>query len=245
MAGVSQRQVVRLAAALVPLLLLVSAPMPGVAGQTSKSTTEKRTFSFQMTVTTNEVQGCLTVWDLTLTNSITNTDTTTAWTRGPTIVSGSVTRTGACSQTLQITLSSGYPVSSSTLTAFNVWSNASHINLKGSALDVLPQSLIAPGANVTFNMDVDCAATPNIFPKSITTYSANGVKTTVTSTGANCGIGPLSSPAFNPSGLVNIWYPNNGPALDWTKLVGVTQVGISYASEKTVTTTSNRRMLRA
>ncbi len=96
---------------------------------------------------------------------ITNTDQSAGPTRTIS-VSGSVLRSGfGCS--LQRAILADYTIAQSpaAINVFNVWSDASHITLKGDA-EVLPNNDIfntsySSNGRATFNIDVDCAVPQN------------------------------------------------------------------------------------
>ncbi|KAG2439168.1 hypothetical protein HXX76_004535 [Chlamydomonas incerta] len=246
MNGYTMRQTLRLAVALLPLLLLL---VPLAAGQSDKNTTETRTFIFDTTVTTADVPGCSTVWTLRLTAQIVNTDATSGPTRTVS-VSGNVRRNNlGCTQPIaQRSIAAGWtvPLSSTGISVFNVWSNASHITLKGVA-DPLPWSDLTVSSTgngrATFKIDADCATTQ--FPpfQSTTTDTANGVKTTTTFSTATCGI---FAPAFDVKSLMTLRFSDD-VILDWTKDPVVNSLVIQNIYQKVVSMASpnHRRMLRA
>ncbi|KAG2453642.1 hypothetical protein HYH02_001855 [Chlamydomonas schloesseri] len=261
MAGIIKRytSVVQLAA-LVPLLLVLL-PMGRVAGQADKTSTEKRTSVFELAVTTNEVPGCLTRWSLTLTSTTENTDQGGGPTRSIR-VTGNVLRSasspsGSCTRQERATLSANtVPLSPAGISVFNVDSNAIHITLKGAAeLQNNDINNVADQAygRATFNIDTDCAVPQNPPNKTSITNTINGVKTTTTSSSADCSgsiiVSPtiiIPGPAFNPDGLLTVKF-NDNFVLDWKKLVRVDKVVMRYYYEKVVrmAVPKSRRMLRA
>ncbi|PNW75240.1 hypothetical protein CHLRE_12g518700v5 [Chlamydomonas reinhardtii] len=259
MSGTILHQAIRLPAALLSLLLLVLAPLGRVAAQAAKSTTETREYKFDMTVTTAEVVDCLTVWSLTLTTQVINTDLSSGPTRTPVSVAGNVRRNNlGCSQPIsQRTIVAGWqvPLSSTSINVFNVWSDAGHITLKGVA-DLLPFSDFSVGltgnGRATFKIDADCAISPtDLFPatQSTATTTIDGVKRTTTTALATCAAKITSAtqaPAFDPKSLLTLQFGDD-LVLVWAKLASVDRVTFKYSYIKEVTMVSpkHRRILRA